>query len=94
MRNKFSVIAASILAICATPSMVSCGGSTTSSGSDYYDPEHRPFGRYDEPITIKGVMEYLDAIAEKPDEFAESSDDDDFGEIDEDFAEKPELSEE
>ena len=60
MRNKFSVIAASILAICATPSMVSCGGSSTSSGSDYYDPEHRPFGRYDEPITIKGVMEYLD----------------------------------
>ena len=41
-----------------------------------------------------GVMEYLDAIAEKPDEFAESSDnEDDFGETDEDFAEKPELPE-
>ena len=71
MRNKFSVIAASILAICATPSMVSCGGSSTSSGSDYYDPEHRPFGRYDEPITIKGVMEYLDAVTEQPTDFGE-----------------------
>ncbi|MDY2727679.1 MAG: extracellular solute-binding protein [Candidatus Onthovivens sp.] len=37
-------------------------GSCSKGGAqeeDYYDPEHRPFGKYDEPVRVKGVMEFL-----------------------------------
>lgn len=59
MRKIFKLITMTVLAVCATPAMVSCSGNNSPSEPDYYDPEHRPFGKYDEMITIKGVMEYL-----------------------------------
>lgn len=37
----------------------SCTPTSNNNAQDYYGPEHRPFGRYDEPVVINGVMEFL-----------------------------------
>lgn len=40
-------------------SLFSCGKTETSLESDYCDPTYNPFGRYEETVHVKGVMEYL-----------------------------------
>lgn len=37
--------------------LVACGGSETG-GADYEDPTRNPFGKYETPVKITGVMEY------------------------------------
>ena len=37
--------------------LVACGGSETG-GADYDDPTRDPFGKYETPVKITGVMEY------------------------------------
>ena len=39
-------------------SLASCN-NTKVEEPDYYDPTHNPFGKYDEPVRVKGVMEYV-----------------------------------
>ena len=36
-----------------------CGNQSSEESSGYVDPTYNPFGKYEEPIKIKGVMEYL-----------------------------------
>ena len=51
------LLIAAVGAICL--SMTGCNNATVDDEPDYYDPEHRPFGKYDEPVRVRGVMEYL-----------------------------------
>lgn len=61
MKKIIKLLTATSLTVGAFSVLVSCNGANNqvSEEPDYYDPEHRPFGKYDETITIKGVMEYL-----------------------------------
>ena len=55
-KNRISALAfASIFTMTA-----GCKQKENESVSVYKDPEYRPFGKYDEPVNIKGVREYLD----------------------------------
>ena len=51
------LLIAAVGAICL--SMTGCNNATVDDEPDYYDPEHRPFGKYDEPVRVRGVMECL-----------------------------------
>lgn len=55
-KNRFSAF---IIGLFAFVFATSCAPTSHNDGQDYYDPEHRPFGRYDEPVVINGVMEFL-----------------------------------
>lgn len=55
-KNRIAALAfASIFTMTA-----GCKQKENESVSVYKDPEYRPFGKYDEPVNIKGVREYLD----------------------------------
>ena len=55
-KNRFSAF---IIGLFVFVFATSCAATSHNDGQDYYDPEHRPFGRYDEPVVINGVMEFL-----------------------------------
>ena len=55
-KNRFSAF---IIGLFVFVFATSCATTSHNDGQDYYDPEHRPFGRYDEPVVINGVMEFL-----------------------------------
>lgn len=55
-KNRFSAF---IIGLFVFVFATSCAPTSHNDGQDYYDPEHRPFGRYDEPVVINGVMEFL-----------------------------------
>lgn len=55
-KNRFSAF---IINLFVFVFATSCAPTSHNDGQDYYDPEHRPFGRYDEPVVINGVMEFL-----------------------------------
>lgn len=58
MNNK-NRLSAFIIGLFAFVFATSCSPTSGNNTPDYYDPEHRPFGRYDEPVVINGVMEFL-----------------------------------
>ena len=55
-KNRFSAF---IIGLFVFVFATSCAPTSHNDGPDYYDPEYRPFGRYDEPVVINGVMEFL-----------------------------------
>ena len=57
MKSKFIAMVLTAISL-ASFSLSSCTSSTPKE-EDYYDPEHKPFGKYDEVVKVKGVMEFL-----------------------------------
>ena len=57
MKSKFIAMVLTAIGL-ASFSLSSCTSSTPKE-EDYYDPEHKPFGKYDEVVKVKGVMEFL-----------------------------------
>ena len=59
--KKIKTLTMCALAICAISGIVSCGQTTNvdDGSEDYKDPTYNPFGKYDEPVRVNGVMEYL-----------------------------------
>ena len=57
MKRKLIAMVLTAISL-ASFSLSSCTSSTPKE-EDYYDPEHKPFGKYDEVVKVKGVMEFL-----------------------------------